>query len=460
MINETSFTYKDFERINDYSTIRLICSIMNGYGYGYNDNEKQNHLQKINGHKQDYVDAIMKTFDNVGAERALYGVIIANGIRKSTNPYYSRNMNGWIRDGVYYRNNEIENVLMLPDATAFLESIPDDELKEYKKTHHYYVAVFCHYCDNDPVSTETILSRPVKFVDELSEIRFMTVSKYGKTTAQMRKLYDDVWKLDDGKNGVFDYLTNLISRAENHKIEIDRHCLNRKFFIDNMDYPDEFKDELAKGSTTLVNKDDYEKKIRSISRKLPVDDRALFNDVFRLNRSSGLKASCTADFILKHEQLINTMNMSIVFNENMPNMQMPDTSFIKFNNDYTSLMKLIVPSGTHKPVEILKTFELTFKSTESARRLGAFTWMRVIMMMFTGNIENKADADDMKTFESWMVNGSIPVSWNGHELTDTAHDLMIAVESSDEIIPVIIRRMAEGMNGLEKKLIQHMISND
>ena len=149
------------------------------------------------------------------------------------------------------------------------------------------------------------------------------------------------------------------------------------------------------------------------------------------------------------------------FIQDMPVLKSHDDDFLMFNeNCMDQFTLMIIPSGKRTPTMYLKTLSSCFHDKQSVRMMAAFTWMRIIMMLHIGTIEHDSNTDDMKSFESWMNDKVIPTSWNGNDLTDDAHDFMNTMLSTDDSPAVIIRKMTDGMNGLEKKLMQHMISND
>lgn len=186
-----------------------------------------------------------------------------------------------------------------------------------------------------------------------------------------------------------------------------------------------------------------------------------FNNAFRMTARNGLKTNCNADFILKHYNILDSMeSLHEEFIQDMPVLKSHDDDFLMFNANCMDQLILMIPSGKRTPTMYLKTLSSCFHDKQSVRMMAAFTWMRIIMMLHIGTIEHDSNTDDMKSFESWMNDKVIPTSWNGNDLTDAAHDFMDTMLSTDDSPAVIIRKLTDGMNGLEKKLIQHMISND
>lgn len=275
----------------------------------------------------------------------------------------------------------------------------------------------------------------------------------------MLNLYDAVWRESNGDNKLFAYFTDLMKRAESNEIKIDAHALNIRTLKENAGYPNEMLDEIMRGSTALVNADDYNSKAIRIKQLYDADDA--FNNAFRMTARNGLKTNCNTDFILKHYNILDSMeSLHAEFMQDMPILKSHDDDFLMFNENCENQFTLMIPSGKRTPVMYLKTLSSCFHDKQSVRMMAAFTWMRIIMMLNIGTIEHDSNTDDMKSFESWMNDKVIPSSWNGNDLTDAAHDFMNTMLSTDDSPAVIIRKITDGMNGLEKKLIQRMISND
>lgn len=137
---------------------------------------------------------------------------------------------------------------------------------------------------------------------------------------------------------------------------------------------------------------------------------------------NGLKTNCNAGFILKHYNILDSMeSLHEEFIQDMPVLKSHDDDFLTFNENCMDQLILMIPSGKRTPTMYLKTLSLCFHDKQSVRMMAAFTWMRIIMMLHIGTIEHDSSTDDMKSFESWMNDKVIPTSWNGNDLTDAAH---------------------------------------
>lgn len=447
MLNDM-FTKSDFKRLNNNGIANNICEILNGFCEGHNRWSESNSVF-IHENKSKLISAVNIIARNTTEKRAEYAVMLALCASKST--YYG---------GYYCEAETPEYVLFMPKATAFLNSIPDDELMHKIKIRDYYNMLF-RKLDKalSHVNAETCLQRPIEFLDGIMLIDRMRVSKYGKTTKTMLNLYDAVWRESNGDNKLFAYFTDLMKRAESNEIKIDTHALNIRTLKENEGYPNEMLDELMRGSTALVNADDYNSKAIRIKQLYDADDA--FNNAFRMTACNGLKTNCNADFILKHYNILDSMeSLHKEFIQDMPVLKSHDDDFLMFNENCMDQFTLMIPSGKRTPTMYLKTLSSCFHDKQSVRMMAAFTWMRIIMMLHIGTIEHDSNTDDMKSFESWMNDKVIPTSWNGNDLTDDAYDFMNTMLSTDDSPAVIIRKMTDGMNGLEKKLMQHMISND
>ena len=447
MLNDM-FTKADFKRLNNNGIANNICEILNGFCEGHNRWSKSNSVF-MQENKSKLISAINIIARSTTAKRAEYAVMLALCASKST--YYG---------GYYCEAETPEYVLFMPKATAFLNSIPDDELMHKIKIRDYYNMLFRELDKAlSHVNAETCLQRPIEFLDGIMLIDRMFVSKYGKTTKTMLNLYDAVWRESNDDNKLFAYFTDLMKRAESNEIKIDTHALNIRMLKENAGYPNEMLDELMRGSTALVNADDYNSKAIRIKQLYDADDA--FNNAFRMTARNGLKINCNADFILKHYNILDSMeSLHAEFIQDMPVLKSHDDDFLTFNENCENQFTLMIPSGKRTPAMYLKTLSSCFHDKQSVRMMAAFTWMRIIMMLHIGTIEHDSNTDDMKSFESWMNDKVIPTSWNGNDLTDDAHDFMNTMLSTDDSPAVIIRKMTDGMNGLEKKLMQHMISND
>lgn len=443
------FTKADFKQLNNNYIANNICEILNAFCKEQNRWSESNSVF-IQENKSKLISAVNIIARNTTAKRAEYAVMLALCASKST--YYG---------GYYCEAKTPEYILVMPKATAFLNSIPDDELMHKIKIRDYYNMLF-RKLDKalSHVNAETCLQRPIEFLDGIMLIDCMRVSKYGKTTKTMLNLYDAVWRESNGDNKLFTYFTDLMKRAESNEIKIDTHALNIRTLKENEGYPNEMLDEIMRGSTALVNADDYNSKAIRIKQLYDADDA--FNNAFRMTAWNGLKTNCNADFILKHYNILDSMeSLHEEFIQDMPVLKSHDDDFLMFNeNCMDQFTLMIIPSGKRTPTMYLKTLSSCFHDKQSVRMMAAFTWMRIIMMLHIGTIEHDSNTDDMKSFESWMNDKVIPTSWNGNDLTDDAHDFMNTMMSTDDSPAVIIRKMTDGMNGLEKKLMQHMISND
>lgn len=442
------FTKADFKRLNNNGIANNICEILNAFCKGQNRWSESNSVF-IQENKSNLISAVNIIARNTTAKRAEYAVMLALGASKSI--YHG---------GYYCEAKTPEYVLLMPKATVFLNSIPDDELMYKIKIRNYYNMLFRELDKaSSRVNSETCLHRPIEFLDGIRLINRMLVSKYGKTTKTMLNLYDAVWRESNGDNKLFAYFTDLMKRAESNEIKIDAHALNIRTLKENAGYPNEMLDEIMRGSTALVNADDYNSKAIRIKQLYDADDA--FNNAFRMTARNGLKTNCNADFILKHYNILDSMeSLHAEFIQDMPVLRSHDDDFLMFNENCENQFTLMIPSGKRTPIMYLKTLSSCFHDKQSVRMMAAFTWMRIIMMLHIGTIEHDSNADDMKSFESWMNDKVIPTSWNGNDLTDAAHDFMNTMLSTDDSPAVIIRKITDGMNGLEKKLIQRMISND
>lgn len=442
------FTKADFKRLNNNGIANNICGILNAFCKEQNLWSESNSVF-MQENKSNLISAVNIIARNTTAKRAEYAVMLALCSSK------------FIYHGGYYCEAKTpEYILLMPKATAFLNSIPDDELMCKIKIRNYYNMLFRKLDKaSSRVNSETCLHRPVEFLDGIMLINRMLVSKYGKTTKTMLNLYDAVWRESNGDNKLFAYFTDLMKRAESNEIKIDTHALNIRTLKENAGYPNEMLDEIMRGSTALVNADDYNSKAIRIKQLYDADDA--FNNAFRMTARNGLKTNCNADFILKHYNILDSMeSLHAEFIQDMPVLKSHDDDFLMFNENCENQFTLMIPSGKRTPTMYLKTLSSCFHDKQSVRMMAAFTWMRIIMMLHIGTIEHDSNTDDMKSFESWMNDKVIPTSWNGNDLTDTAHDFMNTMLSTDDSPAVIIRKMTDGMNGLEKKLIQRMISND
>lgn len=442
------FTKADFKRLNNNGIANNICGILNAFCKEQNRWSESNSVF-MQENKSNLISAVNIIARNTTAKRAEYAVMLALCSSK------------FIYHGGYYCEAKTpEYILLMPKATAFLNSIPDDELMCKIKIRNYYNMLFRKLDKaSSRVNSETCLHRPVEFLDGIMLINRMLVSKYGKTTKTMLNLYDAVWRESNGDNKLFAYFTDLMKRAESNEIKIDTHALNIRTLKENAGYPNEMLDEIMRGSTALVNADDYNSKAIRIKQLYDADDA--FNNAFRMTARNGLKTNCNADFILKHYNILDSMeSLHAEFIQDMPVLKSHDDDFLMFNENCENQFTLMIPSGKRTPTMYLKTLSSCFHDKQSVRMMAAFTWMRIIMMLHIGTIEHDSNTDDMKSFESWMNDKVIPTSWNGNDLTDTAHDFMNTMLSTDDSPAVIIRKMTDGMNGLEKKLIQRMISND
>lgn len=448
MLNDM-FTKADFKRLNNNGIANNICKILNGFCEGHNSWWSKSNSVFMQENKSKLISAINIIARNTTSKRAEYAVMLALCASKST--YYG---------GYHCEAETPEYVLFMPKATAFLSSIPDDELMHKIKIRDYYNMLF-RKLDKalSHVNAETCLQRPIEFLDGIMLIDRMRVSKYCKTTKTMLNLYDAVWRESNGDNKLFAYFTDLMKRAESNEIKIDTHALNIRTLKENEGYPNEMLDELMRGSTALVNADDYNSKAIRIKQLYDADDA--FNNAFRMTAWNGLKTNCNADFILKHYNILDSMeSLHEEFIQDMPVLKSHDDDFLMLNENCMDQFTLMIPSGKRTPTMYLKTLSSCFHDKQSVRMMAAFTWMRIIMMLHIGTIEHDSNTDDMESFESWMNDKVIPTSWNGNDLTDDAHDFMNTMLSTDDSPAVIIRKMTDGMNGLEKKLMQHMISND
>lgn len=442
------FTKADFKQLNNNYIANNICEILNAFCKEQNQWSESNSVF-MQENKSNLISAVNIIARNTTAKRAEYAVMLALCSSKSIHHV-----------GYYCGAKTPEYVLLMPKATVFLNSIPDDELMHKIKIRKYYNMLFRKLDKaSSRVNSETCLHRPVEFLDGIMLINRMLVSKYGKTTKTMLNLYDAVWRESNGDNKLFAYFTDLMKRAESNEIKIDAHALNIRTLKENAGYPNEMFDEIMRGSTALVNADDYNSKAIRIKQLYDADDA--FNNAFRMTARNGLKTNCNADFILKHYNILDSMeSLHAEFIQDMPVLKSHDDDFLMFNENCENQFTLMIPSSKRTPIMYLKTLSSCFHDKQSVRMMAAFTWMRIIMMLHIGTIEHDSNTDDMKSFESWMNDKVIPTSWNGNDLTDAAHDFMNTMLSTDDSPAVIIRKMTDGMNGLEKKLIQRMISND
>lgn len=443
------FTKADFKQLNNNYIANNICEILNAFCKEQNRWSESNSVF-MQENKSKLISAVNIIARNTTAKRAEYAVMLALCSSKSIHHV-----------GYYCGAKTPEYVLLMPKATVFLNSIPDYELMHKIKIRKYYNMLFRKLDKaSSRVNSETCLHRPVEFLNGIMLIDRMLVSKYGKTTKTMLNLYDAVWRESNGDNKLFAYFTDLMKRAESNEIKIDTHALNIRTLKENAGYPNEMLDEIMRGSTALVNADDYNSKAIRIKQLYDADDA--FNNAFRMTAWNGLKTNCNADFILKHYNILDSMeSLHEEFIQDMPVLKSHDDDFLMFNeNCMDQFTLMIIPSGKRTPTMYLKTLSSCFHDKQSVRMMAAFTWMRIIMMLHIGTIEHDSNTDDMKSFESWMNDKVIPTSWNGNDLTDDAHDFMNTMLSTDDSPAVIIRKMTDGMNGLEKKLMQHMISND
>lgn len=442
------FTKADFKQLNNNDIANNICEILNAFCKEQNQWSESNSVF-MQENKSNLISAVNIIARNTTAKRAEYAVMLALCSSKSIHHV-----------GYYCGAKTPEYVLLMPKATVFLNSIPDYELMHKIKIRKYYNMLFRKLDKaSSRVNSETCLHRSVEFLNGIMLIDRMLVSKYGKTTKTMLNLYDAVWRESNGDNKLFAYFTDLMKRAESNEIKIDAHALNIRTLKENAGYPNEMLDEIMRGSTALVNADDYNSKAIRIKQLYDADDA--FNNAFRMTARNGLKTNCNADFILKHYNILDSMeSLHAEFIQDMPVLKSHDDDFLMFNENCENQFTLMIPSSKRTPIMYLKTLSSCFHDKQSVRMMAAFTWMRIIMMLNIGTIEHDSNTDDMKSFESWMNDKVIPTSWNGNDLTDTAHNFMNTMLSTNDSPAVIIRKMTDGMNGLEKKLIQRMISND
>lgn len=354
------FTKADFKQLNNNGIANNICEILNGFCEGHNRWSESNSVF-IHENKSKLISAVNIIARNTTEKRAEYAVMLALCASKST--YYG---------GYYCEAETPEYVLFMTKATAFLNSIPDDELMHKIKIRDYYNMLF-RKLDKalSHVNAETCLQRPIEFLDGIMLIDRMRVSKYGKTTKTMLNLYDAVWRESNGDNKLFAYFTDLMKRAESNEIKIDTNALNIRTLKENEGYPNEMLDELMRGSTALVNADDYNSKAIRIKQLYDADDA--FNNAFRMTACNGLKTNCNADFILKHYNILDSMeSLHKEFIQDMPVLKSHDDDFLMFNENCMDQFTLMIPSGKRTPTMYLKTLSSCFHDKQSVRMMAAY----------------------------------------------------------------------------------------